>query len=125
MKPIENITPALNIKLDDVPSSESLQARILNVTKDMPQQLASEGIVAQSLTNNKTVLPFRKRILKPIVPLALAASITLFTIFTYPELGTQTSLSPTVALQSSELSLDEIEFEEAMLLYDEWAFAQL
>jgi len=108
----------LNVALTDVPDSKALQARILDVTRDMPQQASQED----ALPANVSVMP---RLIKRVMPLAVAASVALFAVLAFPGLFNTGSDSMTDQEFAAQMSIDEIEFQEAMLLHDEWLFAQL
>lgn len=111
----------------EVPSSDALQARILQSTLEMPQTKITDS----NNSDEAKVFQF-KTFPKPVIPFAIAASVALFAFLTFPGLlGTispsTTNVAP-VAVESmsvDDLSLEELDFEEAMLMHDEWVFAQL
>jgi len=137
----------LRLSSTDIPKTNALQSRILQQTSAMTQ-LDVEPAVDVSALN----VTFLSQVLKRSKPIALAASIALFAILTVPVLIDRDGQSPAndlrfaqdsnveqpnVLTQSqavdaadhntleTDLTLEEIEFQEVVLLYNEWIFAQL
>jgi len=104
-----------NSSFDDVPDTKALQSRILQATLDLPQQTLSD----QSAEPKVVVFP---KFNKQVVSFALAASVALFAFLAVPGLLNQ---SPVDVDLANNLTVEEIEYQEAMLLYDEFMFAQL
>jgi len=100
--------------LGDTPSTQALQSRILQATSDLPQQL---NVDTQVSANSPLLV-------KQFMPFAIAASIALFAFLALPGFLTTPNLVDNVVINNG-LSVDEIDYQEAILLYDEFMFAQL
>ena len=119
------------VQLDSVPSSEELKSRILQATETLPQlhnadmvQEPSAGEKSLISQQSSTVIKFLKP--KYIAPLAVAASVVLVAVLWVPT-ATQQSVNHSTAavIQDGFSTSDNLDFEEAMVLYDEELFAQL
>jgi len=97
----------------DVPDTKSLQQRILQTTAQLPQE---------TVTGSGSNIVKFPGFFKQAVPFALAASIALFAFLGLPSFLNQGSVDSVVA---NGLSIDDIEYQEAMLLYDELMFSQI
>lgn len=108
---------ALSIGLNEVPNTKVLQANIVEITRDMPQQLdVNDDAHARVLTMPSFV--------KRVMPFAVAASLALFVFTAFPDLFNQGAGLVNDQVVDG-ISIEELEFQEAMLLHDEWLFAQL
>ena len=131
------------VQLDSVPSTEELKSRILQTTETLPQlhsaDMVQEPSADKEPSANKepsagekslisqqssTVIKFLKP--KYIAPLAVAASVVLVAVLWVPT-ATQQSVNHSTAavIQDGFSTSDNLDFEEAMVLYDEELFAQL
>jgi len=108
----------LKIALADVPDTRALQTRILQATENMPQQSVSSGDVPAKVV----MLP---SLVKRAMPFAVAASIAVFAFLAFPGFLNQGTSSVNDQIAANSISVEEIEFQEAMLLHDELLFAQL
>lgn len=106
----------LNSPRREIGSTELLQARILEQTKDMVQAQAVEDIATATKLPQR-VLP------NAWIPMALAASLVLAVFIWLPQSTNMTTLpSPEVVEQFSSA---ELEFQDTLLLQDELLFADL
>ena len=125
------------VQLDSVPSAEELKSRILQTTETLPQ-LHNADMVQEPSANEEpsaskkystaqqpsTVIKFLKP--KYIAPFAVAASVALVAVLWFPTANQQSVNHSTVAVTQGDFSTsDDLDFEEAMILYDEELFAQL
>ena len=125
------------VQLDSVPSTEELKSRILQTTETLPQ-LHNADMVQEPSANKEpsavqepsadkepsTLIKFLKP--KYIAPLAVAASVALVAILWVPTANQQSLNHSTAAVIHGGFSTsDNLDFEEAMVLYDEELFAQL
>ena len=137
------------VQLDSVPSTEELKSRILQTTETLPQlhnaDIVQKPLVGQELSANEEPSANEKssageksltlqqpstliKFLKPkyIAPLAVAASVALVAILWVPTANQQSLNHSTAAVIHGGFSTsDNLDFEEAMVLYDEELFAQL
>ena len=119
------------VQLDSVPSTEELKSRILQTTETLPQlhnadmvQEPSADKEPSAAKESSTLIKFLKP--KYIAPLAVAASVALVAILWVPTANQQSLNHSTAAvIQDGFSTSDNLDFEEAMVLYDEELFAQL
>jgi len=105
----------LDIELDVQPNTDALQQRILQATQNMPQGVD----VDEAIESKAHIVGFNSTVQK-VASLALVACLVLVAIIWVPG-----SIQDNPVEQFNEISADEIEFQEAMLLHDEYLFAQL
>jgi len=106
----------LDVSLGAVPSAKALKSRILSETKGMEQLSVEPDSRNANVTFLKSM--FKSKYTSSV---ALAASVALMAVLLLPstlqqDLGTQ---------QENNFVLDDLNFDEAMLLHDELMFAQL
>ena len=113
------------VQLDSVPSTEELKSRILQKTETLPQLHNADMVQEPSADKEpSTLIKFLKP--KYIAPLAVAASVALVAILWVPTANQQSLNHSTAAVIHGGFSTsDNLDFEEAMVLYDEELFAQL
>lgn len=119
-----NTSPNVNdklfgIELDDVPRTDSLQARILQETRGMQQNVTEESV--ENLDNITSLASFAKK--KYFAPFALAASVALMAVLFMPINTVEQNIAAVDGIET--LSGDDWSFEEAMLFEDELMFANL
>lgn len=107
-----------NIELDEVPSTDALQSRILHKIQNMQQNVSEP---AESQNNITSLASFTKK--KYFAPFALAASVALMAVLLVPTSTTEQNIATVDNVEA--LSDDDWGFEEAMLFEDELMFANL
>lgn len=100
---------------EPLPDSTALEARILAKTQHLPQTLVSAD--GSSPTKGSVI----SLLGAPFLPVAMVASVLIVVVLWLPLFKQDTTPVETEYL----LTLEELDFQEAMLLDDELLFSQL
>lgn len=114
----------------DMPDTSVLKSRILQLTETMPQQVVHKKLAGKTDSRHKDSFSSKLFELKVVAPFAVAASVILMAVLLLPN-GVPNAPQQMVAsvdVTSSQVPFtvdDDLDFQEAMVFFDEQIFAQL